>query len=154
MSLVMDSLKNLLLSPLRGFIHKDFHDIFERMTLLSKLLFLVNFHLVNYSALILDCRNVLLHQKNLDFTFWTNGKTASDDKFALLLVLFAIIFFKKYKDQSWEKKDYPLIFFILYTLNMKHMCDFQIARSGSFLHFPLESSFIRYQLNRYYIQLI
>ncbi|NP_001412805.1 alpha-dioxygenase PIOX [Nicotiana tabacum] len=46
MSLVMDSLKNLLLSPLRGFIHKDFHDIFERMTLLSKLLFLI-VHLVD-----------------------------------------------------------------------------------------------------------
>ncbi|XP_059294091.1 alpha-dioxygenase PIOX [Lycium ferocissimum] len=41
MSFVMDSLKNLLLSPLLNFIHKDFHKIFERMTLVDKFLFLI-----------------------------------------------------------------------------------------------------------------
>ncbi|XP_055805773.1 alpha-dioxygenase PIOX-like [Solanum dulcamara] len=41
MSFVMASLKNLLLSPLRTFIHKDFHDIFDRMTLLDKLFFMM-----------------------------------------------------------------------------------------------------------------
>ncbi|CAN4082484.1 unnamed protein product [Withania somnifera] len=39
MSFVM--VKNLLLSPLRKFIHKDFHDIFQRMTLVDKLFFLI-----------------------------------------------------------------------------------------------------------------
>ncbi|KAJ8546316.1 hypothetical protein K7X08_018899 [Anisodus acutangulus] len=37
----MASLKNLLLSPLRSFIHKDFHDVVKRFTLLDKLLFLM-----------------------------------------------------------------------------------------------------------------
>ncbi|XP_060195774.1 alpha-dioxygenase PIOX-like [Lycium barbarum] len=39
MSLSM--LKNLLFSPLRGFIHKDFHGVVDRMTLVDKLLFLI-----------------------------------------------------------------------------------------------------------------
>ncbi|CAN4079273.1 unnamed protein product [Withania somnifera] len=37
----MALLKNLFLYPLRSFIHKDFHDVFDRMTLLDKLLFLM-----------------------------------------------------------------------------------------------------------------
>ncbi|KAF3649269.1 Alpha-dioxygenase 1 [Capsicum annuum] len=39
MSFVM--LKNLLLSPLRNSIHKDFRNVFDRMTLLDKLFFLI-----------------------------------------------------------------------------------------------------------------
>ncbi|XP_059294092.1 alpha-dioxygenase PIOX-like [Lycium ferocissimum] len=39
MSLSM--LKNLLFSPLRGFIHKDFHGVVDRMTLVDKPLFLI-----------------------------------------------------------------------------------------------------------------
>ncbi|MCE0481658.1 Alpha-dioxygenase 1 [Datura stramonium] len=39
MTLVM--LRNLLFSPLRGFIHRDFHDVLDKMTLLDKLSFLI-----------------------------------------------------------------------------------------------------------------
>ncbi|XP_016485711.1 alpha-dioxygenase PIOX-like [Nicotiana tabacum] len=37
----MDTLKNLLLSPLRRFIHKDFHEAVDRMALVDKFLFLI-----------------------------------------------------------------------------------------------------------------
>ncbi|PHU27581.1 Alpha-dioxygenase 1 [Capsicum chinense] len=41
MSFIMSSLRNLFLSPLRSFIQKDFHDAFDSMTLLDKLLFMM-----------------------------------------------------------------------------------------------------------------
>ncbi|XP_010254457.1 PREDICTED: alpha-dioxygenase 1-like [Nelumbo nucifera] len=41
MTIVMASLKSLLGAPFHGFIHKDFHQVVARMTLLDKLLFLV-----------------------------------------------------------------------------------------------------------------
>ncbi|KAK4712546.1 hypothetical protein R3W88_007059 [Solanum pinnatisectum] len=37
----MAFLENLLLSHLHNFIHKDFHDVFEEMTLINKFLFLM-----------------------------------------------------------------------------------------------------------------
>ncbi|KAJ8546317.1 hypothetical protein K7X08_018900 [Anisodus acutangulus] len=39
MTLIM--LKNLMFSPLRGFIHRDFHQVVDRMSLLDKLSFLI-----------------------------------------------------------------------------------------------------------------
>nr|GMD54091.1 alpha-dioxygenase 1 [Ipomoea batatas]GMD56971.1 alpha-dioxygenase 1 [Ipomoea batatas] len=40
MSILMASLKAVLLAPFHNFIHKDFHEVVDRMTLLDKLLFL------------------------------------------------------------------------------------------------------------------
>lgn len=42
---IMESIKGVLLAPLRQFIHKDFHPIVERMTLIDRLLFLIIYSL-------------------------------------------------------------------------------------------------------------
>ncbi|KAK4712547.1 hypothetical protein R3W88_007060 [Solanum pinnatisectum] len=73
MSFVM--LKNLLLSPLRKFIHKDFHEIFEKMTLIDKLFFLIVHFIDKYNfwhrlpvffgLLYLGARRTLHQQYNL-----------------------------------------------------------------------------------------
>ncbi|XP_059670197.1 alpha-dioxygenase PIOX-like [Cornus florida] len=41
MRLVMESIKGILVAPLRQFIHKDFHEVVARMTLIDRLLFLI-----------------------------------------------------------------------------------------------------------------
>ncbi|CAI9262943.1 unnamed protein product [Lactuca saligna] len=39
--MILSSAKSLLLSPIKHFIHGDFHDIYQRMTLIDRLLFLI-----------------------------------------------------------------------------------------------------------------
>ena len=40
-TLVANSVKAVLVAPFHNFIHKDFHEVVKRMTLVDKLLFLV-----------------------------------------------------------------------------------------------------------------
>ncbi|KAH7846780.1 hypothetical protein Vadar_018062 [Vaccinium darrowii] len=41
MFVVMESIKSILMAPLHHFIHKDFHEVVARMTLIDRLLFLI-----------------------------------------------------------------------------------------------------------------
>ena len=71
----MEFLKNLFTAPLHHFIHKDFHEVVSRMTLIDKFLFLVKYlapcmHAAfNYFSL-LNVNNIDCHSYILLLNFW------------------------------------------------------------------------------------